>query len=961
MRISVQPVHAEGREFLLVSFVDAPNRRAARNDTSAPADLPRIAALEQELDVTQKEREGAIHDLEIANDELTASNEEAMSVNEELQSTNEELETSKEELQSLNEELTALNSQLNETIERQRATADDLQNTMNSSDIATLFLDTDLRIRLFTPAAKSMFNVMPVDVGRPLADLARLTNDVRLIGDASKVLADQLPLSCDVESNDGAWYTRRIAPYRTRDDLVRGVVVTFTDISERKLAERAVAAARTYSESIINTIRQPLIVLDENLRVVSASPSFYATFSVGPEETVGHELGAVDDGRLDVAKVHGFLERLRQGEELVEDQEVEIELPPLGLRSLLVSAREIREELHAARKILVTFDDITERKKASEALEAAKLLAEQANIAKSRFLAAASHDLRQPLQTLTLVQGILAKRLMDEGNAKLLVKLEETLGAMSGMLNTLLDINQLEAGVVHPETIEFPIGTLLERLKTEFAYHASAKGLGWRVVACDRRVNSDPRLLEQMIRNLLANAMKYTEHGKVLLGCRRRGDKLRIEVRDTGIGIPSGQLKAVFEEFHQLDNAARERNRGLGLGLSIVQRIGDLMGHEVSVRSRLGFGSAFAIDVPTVDTKQPARPKVGGDEFKAAASATGTLLIVEDDPAVREMLEILFEAEGHRTTSVATSNAALALAAKGALAADVIVTDYNLPGVLTGTEVVARVREALRHEIPAIILTGDISSDTLRKIRQANCVHISKPATADALTGQIRRFLEAVRLPKPLVTGQKSVASASGPNATIFIVDDDHTLRDDMQKLLQVHGWTVEAYASGHEFLTTCPPTRTGCMLVDAVMPGMSGIELLERLKAEDRGIPAIMITGHGDLPTAIQAMRAGAADFLEKPIRMDQLLSSIQRALDQAQDSAKLSAWRRAAAERLAGLTPRERQIMALVIEGRPNKIIAHELGVSQRTVESHRAAVMKRTRVKSLPDLVRLVMAAA
>ena len=885
VEISVRPVQAEGRDFLLVSFVDKANLPSAGNDASEPADVPRIVALEQELDVTQKEREGAVRDLEITNDELTASNEEAMSVNEELQSTNEELETSKEELQSLNEELTALNSQLNETIERQRATADDLQNTMNSSDIATLFLDTELRIRLFTPAAKSMFNVMLTDVGRPLADLARLTNDARLIDDARKVLADHLPLSCDVESNDGAWYTRRITPYRTTDDRVQGVVVTLTDISERKLAERAITAARAYSDSIIDTIRQPLIVLDEGLRVISASPSFYATFSVGPEETVGRELGAVDDGRLDVAQVHRFVDGLGKKEKFSEDQEIEIELPALGLRSLLVSAREIREDPNAVRKILVTFDDITERKKASEALVAAKHLAERANIAKSTFLAAASHDLRQPLQTLTLVQGLLAKRIKDEGNAKLIAKLEETLGAMSGMLNTLLDINQLEAGVVRPETIEFPIGTLLERLKTEFAYHASAKGLRWRVVASDRIVRSDPRLLEQMIRNLLANAIKYTEQGKVLLGCRLRGRKLRIEVWDTGIGIPAGQLKAVFGEFHQLDNPARERNRGLGLGLSIVQRIGDLMEHEVSVRSWLGRGSVFVIDVPVVETKQPAQPTIGGVESEAAASATGMILVVEDDPAVREMLEILFEAEGHRTTSVATSNAVLALAAKRALAADVIVADYNLPGVLTGTEVVARVRATLRREIPAIILTGDISSDALRRIRHANCVHISKPATADALTGQVRRLLDVERLAAPPAAAPKPAAAASGPIATIFIVDDDHTLRDDMQKLLQAHGWTVEAYASGAEFLATSPPDRTGCLLVDAVMPGMSGIEMLERLKAEGRQLSTVMITGYGDLPTAIQAMRAGAADFLEKPIRMDQLLASIERALDQARD----------------------------------------------------------------------------
>ena len=243
-------------------------------------------------------------------------------------------------------------------------------------------------------------------------------------------------------------------------------------------------------------------------------------------------------------------------------------------------------------------EDITERNQAAEALEAAKRHAEQANLGKSRFLAAASHDLRQPLQTLSLLQGILAKKVRDAELVNLVLRLEEALDAMSGMLDSLLDINQLEAGIVRPQVVTFPVKELLERLRNEFAYHAETRGLGWRVISCGLFVSSDPRLLEQMIRNLLSNAVKYTESGKVLLGCRRRGDRLRIEVWDTGPGVPKEQLQAIFEEFHQLDNAARERNRGLGLGLAIVQRLAHLLGHAVDVRSRVGKGSAFSVEVP---------------------------------------------------------------------------------------------------------------------------------------------------------------------------------------------------------------------------------------------------------------------------------------------------------------------------------------------------------------------------
>ena len=319
---------ARARSLLLVSFFDEPERepRPARSVEPA-ADASRIAELERELDATRKELQSAIHDLEIANEEQKAINEEAMSVNEEFQSTNEELKTSKEELQSLNEELTALNSQLQETLERQRSTSNDLQNILNSSDVATLFLDADLNIRFFTPAAKSLFRVIATDIGRPLADLTRRFEDDDLLPDARAVLAEPRAVKREVEADDGSWYIRRILPYRTDDDRVEGVVITFADISEMKAAERAIEAARAYSDSIIDTIRQPLVVLDEELRVISASSSFYRIFSVEPEDLVGRHSPAAGD-HLDMPGAARIPRpRSRPDGTTIEDHEIEIELP----------------------------------------------------------------------------------------------------------------------------------------------------------------------------------------------------------------------------------------------------------------------------------------------------------------------------------------------------------------------------------------------------------------------------------------------------------------------------------------------------------------------------------------------------------------------------------------------------------------------------------------------------------
>ena len=259
--------------------------------------------------------------------------------------------------------------------------------------------------------------------------------------------------------------------------------------------------------------------------------------------------------------------------------------------------------------VVITFADITERRRIADELGIAKQQADQANTAKSRFLAAASHDLRQPLQTLALVQGLLAKHVDSEKGKTLVMRLEETLGAMSGMLNTLLDINEIDAGIVHAEISDFPIESLLDQLRDEFAYHAPARGLSLRVVPCSLTISSDPRLLEQMIRNLMSNALKYTRRGKILLGCRRHEDTLSIEVWDTGIGIPDNQLQAIFDEYRQLDNPARERSRGLGLGLSIVQRLGVLLGHQVRVRSVAGRGSVFSIEIKLPATATAPAPE----------------------------------------------------------------------------------------------------------------------------------------------------------------------------------------------------------------------------------------------------------------------------------------------------------------------------------------------------------------
>ena len=835
--VVVIPAPRGREELLLVCFAEEPEPQVGRSSSMAPADVPRVVELERELEAAKTELQSAVRNLEISSEEQMAINEEALSVNEEYQSTNEELLASKEELQSLNEELNALNSQLQETLERQRTTADDLQNVLYSTKVATIFLDTRFNIRFFTPATRALFNVISSDLGRPLADLKSLAVDDALLDDAQTVVRSQTPLEREIQGQDGHWFVRRIMPYRANGEKAEGVVITY--------------------------------------------------------------------------------------------------------------------------------EDVTERRRTADALTAAKRQAELASIAKSRFLAAASHDLRQPLQTLALLQGLLAKKVVGEKAQKLVGGIDEALGAMTGMLNTLLDINQIEVGAVKPEIADVPVNEVFDRLREELTYHAQAAGLALHMVPCALSVRSDRRLLEQMIRNLISNALKYTQRGRVLVGCRRRQGKLRIEIWDTGIGIPESELKSIFDEYHQVDNAARQRSQGLGLGLSIVKSLGELLGHPIRVRSLQGKGSVFSIEVPLQPNGHSSaadrRPHVSDDAPSQTAPRTGAILIIEDDPEVREHLKLFLHEEGYAISTAVDGPAALEAVARGTMRPDLVLADYNLPNGLNGVQVAQKLSQVLDGRIPFIILTGDISTETLRNIALHDCVHLNKPVKLGELTRTIEKLLAKTSDPHVAPPRHAAAALSVSDSARIIVVDDDDLVREAIRAVLEDDGRVVETYSSCEAFLEGFHPDKSACLLIDAYLPGMSGIELLERLRNDGHSLPAIMITGNADVSMAVHAMKSGALDFIEKPIGREELIAGIERALELSRDSGKLLELRESASAHLAGLTTRQREVMERVLAGQPSKNIAADLGISQRTVENHRAGIMKRTGSKSLPALARLALLAA
>jgi two-component system CheB/CheR fusion protein len=320
----------------------------------------RMDEVEQELLFTRESLQSTVEELQTTNEEVEASNEELQSTNEELQSANEELETSKEEMQSLNEELQTVNAQLQSKMEAFALANDDMQNLLNNTAISTVFLDGHLNIRRFTEEARKVFNLIPTDVGRPIADLASHLNYDQLVADATEVLRTLVAREKEVPTRDGGWRLVRILPYRTTENVIDGLVITLVDITRPKRAEQAAEQSRAYAESIFATVRGPLVVLDPDLRVVSANRAFYRQFKVSAEQTERRLIYEVGNGQWNLPQLRHLLEKVLSKRSRFEDFEVEHDFPGVGRRGMLLNARRLEQPPTQLGRILLAMEDVTE-------------------------------------------------------------------------------------------------------------------------------------------------------------------------------------------------------------------------------------------------------------------------------------------------------------------------------------------------------------------------------------------------------------------------------------------------------------------------------------------------------------------------------------------------------------------------------------------------------------------------
>ena len=365
----------------------------------------------------------------------------------------------------------------------------------------------------------------------------------------------------------------------------------------------------------------------------------------------------------------------------------------------------------------------------------------ETSAAKSRFLASASHDLRQPLHALGFFVDALPEHTAPAGRP-VVDNIRRSLSAMEDLFNALLDVSRLDAGVVETHLATVPLAPLLERVRFEFEPQARQKGLSLTIMPTNTLVHSDPALLERIVRNFVSNAVRYTDRGGIVVGCRRRSTKIRIEVLDSGRGIPANKHHEIFQEFCQLDNPERDRRNGLGLGLAIVDRVAKLLDHAVELRSVVGRGSRFSVTVPRGKAQNvlampiPVPTPIDTD-------VAGTLvLLIDDELAVREGMQEQMRRWRCEVISAGSGDEIIEKTVELERLPDLIVSDYRLRGDENGIRLVARLREEFNAEIPALIVTGDTGPERLREAQASGLYILHKPLNP----ARLRALIASLRL-----------------------------------------------------------------------------------------------------------------------------------------------------------------------------------------------------------------------
>ena len=566
-------------------------------------------------------------------------------------------------------------------------------------------------------------------IGRRFLDLFPQTRDSVAHENFRRAMADRRPLEFEaVSSILKRWVSFLVSP--TGEG---GVSIFFRDISAHKAAQQALRERDSALRALADAMAPLAWIAD-----ASGATLWYSRRwcdYTGMESTGGWDWQSVHDP----AALPEVMKRWRDS--VATGRPFEMVFPLRGadgkFRPFLTRAVPERNARGEVIRWFGTNTEITEQKALEDELRLARAEAERSLLARSKFLAAASHDLRQPVQSLVLLLAVLKQN----AEAPKVIRAAEMMGvALDGLtllLNSILDMSRLDAGVVTPQLQSVDVADLLERLAQDYALQAQEQGLRLRTRPRPLHARSDPALLERALRNLIENALRYTRQGGILLAARKLGDRVRIDVFDTGIGISAEQAPRIFEEFYQVSNPGRDRAKGLGLGLCIVDRVAHLLGAETAVRSHEGRGSRFSLLLPM--DGEPVAPKPSAE---AIGVERGRILIIDDEESVRSGFELLLQGWGYETIAAASGEQALDLGAAGDWRFDAVLSDYRLGAGLNGAATVKHLQERSGRRYPTLIITGDTAPERIAEIYASGFHVLHKPVMARQLRLKLARLMQ---------------------------------------------------------------------------------------------------------------------------------------------------------------------------------------------------------------------------
>ncbi len=685
--------------------------------------------------------------------------------------------------------------------------------------------------------------------------------------------------------------------------------------------------AREYSESIINTVREPLIILDQELRVVTASRSFYKFFQVNPEETVGQPIYNLGNKQWDISKLRELLETILPEQTSFDNYEVDHDFTTIGKRIMLLNARQIEQASGKKRIILLAIEDITKRKnlemeltekahrmdglyqdmaKMNEDIIAANLRLKEMDVKKTDFLANMSHEIRTPMNAIIGMSHLALQTDLTAKQHNYISKIQSSANNLLGLINDILDFSKIEASMLALESVNFQLEDVLTKVAEMISWQADEKDLELLFSTphtLPLSLIGDPLRLGQVLINLANNAVKFTDQGEITISVQQVGGKpdkarLRFCVRDTGIGMTTEQVAGLFQPFNQADTSTTRKYGGTGLGLSICKKLVELMGGEISADSVAGQGSTFTF------TAELGLQPVQKQKLLSDAIVGLRVLIVDDQESTQEILREMLESFKCNVTVAGSGENGLAelkKACAGSSPIDLVLMDYNMPG-LNGFETAGLIKnDTGLSKIPTIIMVTAYGREEIRqKDRDIGVAgFLNKPVTPATMLEKIMHIIAGTDK-RDVVT----IKTAQGPDqlrtilgARVLLAEDNEINQQVAREILQQAGLVVEVANNGKEAVEMAEKNQYDLILMDIQMPVMDGMHATKEIRERgiavlsdpsvtDKGqqseaqtaIPIIAMTAHALVEDREKSLAGSMNDHINKPYELEELYACLLR-----------------------------------------------------------------------------------